>query len=219
MSPNVRKWLVLGVTAVLLGLAWFALSRVVGDPDDVAELARNALKQPAGVVLIPLGVAVGLLVFIPVTALFLGCALVFEPWQALLIGLVGSLLGAAGNWVIGRLVAGPLLEHLKGEKWDRLKKELQEKPFRATLVLRFFPVGGFTLLNMFAGAVRVPFGGYMLGNLVGLAPLLLLISFVGGKVPDLIREPSPVTFTLMAVGVAVFIGVMVFVKRLVRPAA
>lgn len=213
-----KRWLVLVVTALIIGAAWFALSRVVDSPEDVAKLLRETLQKPLGVVLVPLGLGVALLVFIPVTALFVGCALVFPAWQAFLLALAGASLGAAGNWLVGRLVAGPLLERLKGEKWDKLKTQLQEKPFRATVVLRFFPVGGFTLLNMFAGAVRVPFAGYMAGNAVGLLPGLIVIVFVGDKLPDVIRSPSPMTIGLLVGGVVVLLGLSLLVKRLVRPA-
>ncbi len=206
------------VVALAMGAVWFTLSRFVDEPEDVARLLRETLNRPLGVVLVPLGLAFALLVFIPVTALFVGCALVFSPWQAFALGLMGALLGAAGNWVVGRLVAAPLLERLKGEKWDKLTKQLQEHPFRATLVMRFFPVGGFTLLNMFAGAVRVPFGGYMLGNLAGLVPGLALITFLGGKLPDVLRSPSPLQVGLLIAGVAVLVAATALLRRWVRPA-
>lgn len=216
---SARRWLVFVGAALVIAAAWFALSRFVGGPQDVAELLRQALRRPLGVVWVPLGIAAGLLVFIPVTALFVGAALVFPPWQAFGLALTGALLGAAGNWVVGRLVAGPLLERLNGEKWQKLTRQLQEHPFRATVVMRFFPIGGFTLLNMFAGAVRVPFGGYLLGNLAGLIPGLALITFLGGRLPDVIRAPSPLQVTLLVGGAAVLVGLTLLVRRWVRPAA
>lgn len=208
-----RRWVVLVLVALAVAAAWFFLGRTLGGPKEVAEVLRGWGLTPMGLVLVPLGLAFALLIFVPITALLVGCALVFTPLQAFGFAMSGAVLGAALNWVLGRLVAGPLLESLKGEKWVRLTRQLQQRPFRATVVMRFFPVGGFSLLNLFAGAVRVPFVGYMLGNVVGILPAAAFITLLGGQLPGLFEKPNAFQIVGIVLGVIAVVVVTIFIRK------
>ena len=48
--------------------------------------------------------------------------------------------------------------------------------------MRLVPVGNFSLINIAAGAMGIPFRAYMLGNLLGLLPGLLLLTFFADRV-------------------------------------
>jgi len=42
--------------------------------------------------------------------------------------------------------------------------------------VRLVPAGNFTLANVAAGALDIPFGEYLLGNALGLLPVLLALT-------------------------------------------
>jgi uncharacterized membrane protein YdjX (TVP38/TMEM64 family) len=44
--------------------------------------------------------------------------------------------------------------------------------------VRLVPVGNFTLSNVAAGAVGIPFRDYLLGNLLGMLPSLLALTLL-----------------------------------------
>lgn len=208
-----RRWLVLGGLVAALAVAWFFLGRQLGSPEEVAGLIRQHVQTPLGLGLAPLGFAVALLLFVPITVLIIGCALVLPPLQAFAVVMVGAVLGALGTWGLGRVTAGPVLQRFQGERWQRLMRQLRTHPFRATLMMRFLPIGGFSPLNLFAGAVGVPLGGYVLGNVVGVLPAAVLFTLLGGHLPGLLEKPQPLHFALLGGAVLLVVGASFFIKR------
>ena len=200
-------WVVPGVVLLGIAAAWWFLARDLGGPEEVAALLRAHARSVGGRVLVPVGIGVALWCFVPITALMLGCALVFTPGEAFAFTMVGAVLGALGSWALGRLAAGPVLERLRGEKWQRLTDFLRRRPFRATVAMRLLPVGGFSLLNVFAGAVRVPLGGYVLGNVVGVLPAAVLFTLLGGVVQ------APEHRVLAGLGVSAVVALLWLVRR------
>jgi phospholipase D1/2 len=64
------------------------------------------------------------------------------------------------------------------------------------------PVAPFSLINLAAGAFRIPVLDYSIGTALGLAPGLGLMSLLGDNLIDLVRTPT-------LSGIAIVVGVLV----------
>ena len=53
------------------------------------------------------------------------------------------------------------------------------------------PVAPFSLVNVAAGSIGIPFRDYLFGTFLGLAPGTVLICVFGQELKDLLRDPSP----------------------------
>jgi phospholipase D1/2 len=177
---------VLGIAvflAVLLGLAaiW-RLTPLHGllDVGRLAALGRRLRDHPAGPALVLAVYLVGALVFFPMTFIMAATALVFDPVRGFCYGLVGALAGAALTYGEGHLVKRYRPGWLAGPTALRWRARLERRGVLTMAVVRLVPVGNFSLPNIVAGALPIPFGPYMLGNLLGLVPELLLLNFFAG---------------------------------------
>jgi phospholipase D1/2 len=57
-------------------------------------------------------------------------------------------------------------------------------------LVRLMPVAPFTLVNLVAGAIRIPLLDYMVGTALGLAPGLVLMTALGDRLLRILTEPS-----------------------------
>ena len=74
------------------------------------------------------------------------------------------------------------------------------------VVVRALPVAPFTIINLIAGASHIAFRDFLLGTVIGMAPgTLLLVVFVD-RIVAAVRNPGPLTFTLLALIAGVAIG-------------
>jgi uncharacterized membrane protein YdjX (TVP38/TMEM64 family) len=87
----------------------------------------------------------------------------------------------------------------------------------AVASIRLVPIAPFTVVNLVAGASRIPFVDYLLGTILGMAPGLLVMSALGYQIWSIVAEPTPtnVLFFLLAVltWLAVSIGAQALVLR------
>ena len=61
------------------------------------------------------------------------------------------------------------------------------------------PVGNFSLINIIAGALGIPFGDYMLGNAIGLLPGVLALTMFADRLGAALRRPQARNFIVLAV--------------------
>lgn len=194
-ARNSRAWALHAVAWLLPALAiaavwYFGDLGTFRSAEEVERAVQAFAQRQLGFVWVPLAFALGTVLFIPVTALIVGTALAFEPWVGISYALVGSLLGAAFAYGAGRLLGSKIIDRISGPRLAKLARQLRAHAFRSTLLVRLVPIGGFTVVNLLAGSLRVPFGGFLLGNLVGLLPGLLLVTFLSGHLPEVIRSPT-----------------------------
>jgi uncharacterized membrane protein YdjX (TVP38/TMEM64 family) len=82
--------------------------------------------------------------------------------------------------------------------------------------LRVLPVLPFTLVNMAAGALGVPYRTFLLGTLLGMAPGVLAVTLLGETARDAFVHPTPSSMLLLALAAALLVGVMAGVRKLAR---
>jgi phospholipase D1/2 len=186
---------------------------------DAANLERT-LEQVRGQPLAPFfvvaGFAVSAVLFVPITALILATAVTFGPWLGFAYSLAGICAGACSTYWVGRWIGAPAMTRITGPRFERLADALRKRAFRASALARMAPVGNFTIMNMFAGSIRIHFPAFFLGSLVGAAPGTLLLTQFGERVFRLLRAPSPTEFAVLAVVVLCGVGLALWLRRVWR---
>jgi uncharacterized membrane protein YdjX (TVP38/TMEM64 family) len=169
-----------------------------------AEVVRNLRESPAGFGYTLLAFAVGTLLFLPVTPLVLGTLFAFDPLRGFTYAALGVLLAASVTYGAGRLLGGAVVERLGGPRLEKVSQQLHANAFRASIAMRVLPVGHFTVINLLAGSLRIPFRWYFLGNIVGIVPSLLVTTLFADRLGQALRSPDVQSIALAAGCVALF---------------
>jgi uncharacterized membrane protein YdjX (TVP38/TMEM64 family) len=223
-APRSERWLpraVIAVAGLLLLGGMVALWRFT----DLSEIADPRVLQSwlaqfdgialAGVVI--LGFLLGGLVAFPVTVMIAATALALGAWQGLLYATIGAVASAMSSYLLGRVLGTQPLRDLVGPRINRVSRTMAKQGIVTIVAVRLLPIAPFTLVNLVAGAVRVPFLYFSIGTVLGLAPGLLMMSVLGGRAVDILSNPSLVDLGLVAAVLALGIGLSLGLQRLLSP--
>jgi phospholipase D1/2 len=206
----------LGMIAPMALVFWFwhSLPDDVSSTDRVLQLLTSMRNHPLAFVYVCGAYAVLGLAFVPITALIGATALVFEPGRAFVYSLSGALLSALVAYWVGRLAGSQLLRHLDGPRLRKLRARLHTQAFRATVVARLLPVGNFTVINMFAGALRVPVASYIAGNVLGMSFGIGGITLLADRLAATWQAPTFSNIAVLLAYVAGLFGVSLGLSKL-----
>lgn len=179
-------WLVAGLVVVVLVAVWrFTPLATLLDRRTLVELGRAlAASRAAPALVVAVYVAAGLVLF-PVTPLLAATALVFEPWRALGFGLAGALSSAAVGYAVGRLLSRHRPRWVEAPRFAPLRARLRGHGIATMAASRLVPVGNFTLANVVAAAIGIPFRAFIVGNALGLLPGLLALTLLSSRLRHL----------------------------------
>ncbi|CAH2599326.1 Choline phosphatase [Rhodovastum atsumiense] len=187
--PWLRAVLLLLATGLLLAAWRFTPLRDLLQPDSVRDLLLRADGAwGAGLALIAF-LLLGFL-FFPLNVLILGTAAAFGAWPGLAYAAAGGLVSAAATYIAGRRLGPSLLRGVLGPRINRVIRRIDSNGVVAVTMVRLLPVAPFTLVNLAAGAIRVPFIDYMLGTALGLLPGILLMSLLGDRLTRIVTDPG-----------------------------
>lgn len=210
-----------GFLAILgLGLAWvFTPLSEWTEPERIVALARPLSQSPGGLVLSSAGFALASILMVPVTALIVASILLFGAGKGFAVGMVGSLVGAAMAYGVGRVLWRDTVRQLAGDRLNRLTRALTERGVLAVAAVRVVPVAPFTVVNVVAGTSRIQFLDFMLGTVVGMAPGIAALAFASDRVIAAVRNPDPTTLAVAALGVLLLLGVFYGLRKLLGQVA
>jgi uncharacterized membrane protein YdjX (TVP38/TMEM64 family)/phosphatidylserine/phosphatidylglycerophosphate/cardiolipin synthase-like enzyme len=210
-----RQWRLIAagalvVAIVLAGLAWhYSGAAGLTDPRRLADYLETLPGGMTGALLVAgIFVLAGLVAF-PVTLLIGATAIAFGAWPGLPYAALGALASALATYGIGRLIGPEVLRRRMGPRMTRLREAISERGVLAVAGVRLLPVAPFSIVNLIAGAFRIPVVDYTVGTLLGLAPGLVLLTALGDRLLAAIRDPSPWRILLL-VAVLVAWGLMSF---------
>lgn len=206
-APSVRRryngiprWKAAAVLLLLLALPliwrwtplsdWFNLETILLWQDSI----RNDPAAPLYVIGIYL---VASLCFFPITILNLATVFAFGSLWGNVYALLGWLLSSTEGFGLGRLIGRDSLHKLAGRRLALLLNSAERHGFLTVLTMRVFPVGPFTLVNLFVGASGIRFSDFLWASLVGRLPGIVALTLFGYQLQRALREPGMTSFALL----------------------
>ncbi len=204
------------LVVVALGLLWrYTPLSEFAQPEKLRETFGDMANSPFAVLaIVALYVVAGFFAF-PVTVLILVTAGTFGLWPGLLYAALGSMSSALATYGAGRGLGARFLRNLIGPRVNRISRGIGEKGIFAIATIRLVPIAPFMLVNLVAGAFRLPVIDYTLGTFIGLAPGILLLSVMGDRVFAMLENPSLSDLGIVIGALALWIGVAFALQRLV----
>jgi uncharacterized membrane protein YdjX (TVP38/TMEM64 family) len=125
--------------------------------------------------------------------------------RGVVLAWAGTLLASAVSYTAGRLLPRREVRGRWPAQMMWLRGQLRRRGFLAIAVARLVPVGNFSVINLVAGSLRVPFWGFMLGNAVGVLPGIMAILLFTDRVGRALRSPGISNLALLA-GLLALVG-------------
>ncbi len=214
LHRSLAGWVALAVAALVLAAVWrFTPLRHLVHVDQLAALGESLRAQPLAPLWVLGTYLVGGWVFFPITVLLGATALVFRPPSAIAYCFAGTLLSAASTYGLGRLVGRFRAAWLRRPRLERFQRQIRERGMLAIVAARLLPVGNFTLINMAAGAFRVRFGDYMLGNAIGVLPGILALTLFADRLTSTLLHPRGTNLVVFAVVALGLTAVLSWIRR------
>jgi phospholipase D1/2 len=151
----------------------------------------------------------GGLVAFPVVLLIAGTAAAFGPILGFTYAAVGSLSSALLTYLIGAWLGRRPLQSLLGPRLSRIRNRICRSGLVAVAAVRLVPIAPFTLVNMVAGACRIPIVAYLAGTALGLLPGLLAMSALGHQIFRFIVDPNPADFALLIAAALLWLALII----------
>ncbi|MBO6634912.1 VTT domain-containing protein [Parvibaculum sp.] len=201
---------------VALGLLWrYTPLSEYAQPDKLRETFGGMADNPFAVIaIVALYVISGFFAF-PVTVLILVTAGTFGLWPGLLYAALGSMSSALATYGAGRGLGARFLRNLIGPRINRISRGIGERGVLAIATIRLVPVAPFMLVNLVAGAFRIPVIDYTFGTFIGLAPGIVLLSVMGDRVFAMLEDPSLIDLAIVVGALALWIGFAFALQKLI----
>jgi uncharacterized membrane protein YdjX (TVP38/TMEM64 family) len=210
------KVIAAGLLVILLMLAWqLTPLAALTDPDTIHAWFADIAASPAAPIIVLAAFVVGGLLVFPVTLLIAATAAAFGPWFGFAYAAAGAAASAMTTYGIGVLIGRQTLENVLGPRLNRIRRAVTRHGVLAIATVRMVPIAPFTLVNLAAGASRIPFIDYMLGTALGMLPGLVLMSALGYQIFNVLTAPTPLNVSLFVLAVVAWIGVSLGIQALV----
>jgi len=174
------------------------------DPAALLVLVEPFVEEPWAPAIVVGGFIAGGLLAFPVTVMILATAMVFDPFDAFVYALTGSLISATLLYWAGRGLGDDFVRKVAGERANRISQRLAKRGIVTIMVLRVAPVAPFTVINLVAGVSHIKFRDYLIGTVAGMTPGIIVLTMFGESLAKTIKSPEPENFITLA-AVAAFI--------------
>ena len=138
-------------------------------------------------------------------------AFVYGWLPGLAIALGGWLLSALLSYLLGMLLAGPLLRSLLGRRYESFERAIEHGGTRLLLGYRLIPVVPFSFMGYASGAVGTRLWTFSWTTVVGFLPLTVALTYLGSRAQSL-----SLTNPIVWAAVALLLGLMVVERRISR---
>jgi uncharacterized membrane protein YdjX (TVP38/TMEM64 family) len=155
----------------------------------------------------------GALVFFPATLLSGATVLIYGFPRGVILAWAGSLAAAALGYAAGRVLPRREVRGRWAAQMMWMRGQLRRRGFLAIAIARLIPVGNFSVMNLVAGSLRVPFWGFMVGNAIGVLPGILALALFANRVAQALRAPGTTNLILLAALIAGMAWVLFWLGR------
>jgi uncharacterized membrane protein YdjX (TVP38/TMEM64 family) len=163
---------------------------------------------------------VACVLMLPGSALTLGAGALFGLGVGTVTVSVGSTLGAAAAFLVGRFVARDWVARkiATHPKFAAIDEAVGKQGFRIVLLTRLSPAFPFNFLNYAYGLTGVPLWKYFLASWTGMLPGTVMYVYIGSLVNVAAGDSQTGTlkWVLYGVGFAATIAVTVVITRIAR---
>ena len=180
LPPALHRRLI-ALTLLLLALIGLNLAWRWGPLEAWLEPARAAhllrgWGNVAGPGLAALGLALGLVLAVPLSVLTLLSMMALGPWWGSACIVAAALLAASISQTLGRRLGHQLLLRWAGPKVLRVSESLAARGLWAVVTLRLLPIAPFAVVNMVVGTTHLRRRDMLLGTLIGMTPLTVAMA-------------------------------------------
>ena len=220
-SGNLFKVIVAAVMIVFLVVA--------AELFDLQRILHDALTWISGLGVLGPILFAGLYILacvlsLPGFILTLGAGAVFGVITGFIAVSIGSTLGAACAFLIGRYLARDLVAAriVGNEKFKAVDEAVGREGWKIVLLTRLSPVFPFNLLNYAFGLTKVSLKHYFFASWLGMIPGTVMYVYIGSLAGDLAslggaeRARTTGEWVLYGIGLLATLLVTVFVTRLAR---
>jgi phospholipase D1/2 len=202
------KLVVIAVFVLSLVMAWrFTPLSALAHPDHVRQWLLDIAEMPAAPLVVVAVFVLGGLVAFPVLLLIAATAAAFGPWLGFILAGVGSIASAVVTYGIGAALGRVSLERTLGPRMSRVRRSIVRRGMLAVAAVRLVPIAPFTLVNLVAGASKIPFADYVFGTAIGMAPGLILMSALGNRIWSIMTQPTLTNFVLFAMALLAWLAI------------
>ena len=173
---------------------------------------RAAAERLPALGVLAVYVVAGLLL-LPVTLVIVATAATFGPLLAGAYALGGVLLSALATYGAGRALGRHSVRRLAGARLNRVTRRLAREGMLSVAILRLLPIAPYSIVNVVAGASRVPLRDFLLGTAIGMAPIIALAVAFVDRVRAALADPGPASYIGLATVAAVIASGAIFVWR------
>jgi len=174
LIPSPVRLLIL--VAFLLATGYLAVTGALTQ-DNMSQLLHLARDSGArGILFFTVVFAVATALFFPTPVLIAMSGILYGQWQGAALSLAGLTGGSVLAFVLSRFFLKNALERLFGNRIDWLNRLVERRGFIAFALLRVFQMP-FSPINYCAGLTKVRFPDFVLGNLIGVVPCVLILTY------------------------------------------
>lgn len=211
-TPRRGPRIALVVGAVLVGLGIiFAVgpmrhSFVLCFHGDFAGLRHYIDGLGAGGLALLIGLMVmHALIYYPTELVTATTGYVYGWLPGLAIAEGGWLLSALASYLLGRVLAGPLLHALLGSRYARFERAIERGGIELLLGYRLIPVVPFSFMGYAAGAARINLLTFTWTTVVGFLPLTAAVTYLGSRAQSL-SLANPLVWASVALLLGLLVG-------------
>lgn len=189
---------------------WLDLARLL-------DRLRAFGHSPMAVTVVLAAYPISGLLMVPTTLLILASVAVFGPWWGFAYAGLGCLLSATVFYGLGRALQRWRLRILRSRRIDRVSALLTGHEVFAVAAVNLSQLVSFMLIGLAAGVLRMNFGRYVVGTLIGIVPGIIVLTLFEDRFDKAVHQPTTENIAALS-AVAVFWLFAVFwcARRLVR---
>ena len=201
--------LVVGL-GIIVAVPWLRHSFVLCLHGDFAGLRTYIKHLGAGGLALLIGLMLmHALIYYPTELVTATTAFVYGWLPGLAIAVGGWLLSALLSYLLGRLLAGPLLQSLLGRRYRDFERAIERGGTPLLLGYRLIPIVPFSFMGYAAGAVGIDVRTFAWTTVIGFLPLTVAVTYLGSRAQSLsLSDP------LVWAAVALLLGLLVAAHRL-----
>jgi len=160
-------------------------------------------------------IAAGLVLFLHAVVLW-ATVFTFDPWHSIYYCEIGSMASGLTMYGLGRVMRPEVVRRLARTYLGNVSEALGRRGFFTIVILHWFPICPYSVLNLLAGSTHIRFRDFALGTLVGITPGIIFISFFGERVRQAVNHPQwQSAFSLLGF-IVVGAIVLLFGRRVLR---